>query len=296
MKEIKKYMDIVRYGKSYDHCFAEGDIISITEKIDGANASFVKDENNPDGFTCYSRNQPLHQDNQLRGFYQWCKDNVDPNTLLPNVRYFGEWACKHKVIYKDDVYNNFYLFSLYDDITEKYLHEDDVRHEATRLNLHAVRLFYYGEFISFEHLQSFIGQSDLTAEPNTGEGVVVKCVDKTDRYGRQLFLKMVSERFAEIQKQKLPKNPSVNNALIRAVVTETRVHKLLHKLVDEGILSEDYGIENIATILRNINVYEDVMEEESEMLVDYEDIFIRKQIGKITPPIVRKILQSEGRA
>ena len=69
MKEIKKYMDIVRYGKSYDHCFVEGDIISITEKIDGANASFVKDENNPDGFTCYSRNQPLHQDNQLRGFY-----------------------------------------------------------------------------------------------------------------------------------------------------------------------------------------------------------------------------------
>lgn len=128
------------------------------------------------------------------------------------------------------------------------------------------------------------------------EGVVVKCADKTDKYGNQFFLKLVSEEFAEIQKQKLPKNPAVEDSMIRAVVTEVRVHKLLLKLVDEGILSEDYGIENMATILRNINVYEDVMEEESEMLVDYEDVFIRKQIGKITPPIVRKILQSEGRA
>lgn len=52
MKEIKKYTDIIRYGKSSTKdVIIEGDIVSITEKIDGANASFVVDDENPNGIS-----------------------------------------------------------------------------------------------------------------------------------------------------------------------------------------------------------------------------------------------------
>lgn len=57
MKDIKKYTDVIRYGKaSTNGVIQEGDYISITEKIDGANASFTYDIDNEIGISCYSRN------------------------------------------------------------------------------------------------------------------------------------------------------------------------------------------------------------------------------------------------
>jgi hypothetical protein len=66
MKEHKKYTDIVRLGhKSTQDVLKVGDIISITEKIDGANASFMLDNESEIGVSCYSRNTPLNKDNTL---------------------------------------------------------------------------------------------------------------------------------------------------------------------------------------------------------------------------------------
>ena len=47
MKGIKKYTDIIRYGKTCtEGVIQQGDYISITEKIDGANSSFRVDNTN----------------------------------------------------------------------------------------------------------------------------------------------------------------------------------------------------------------------------------------------------------
>ena len=90
MKEIKKYTDVTRYGKSTTNgVIQEGDYITITEKIDGANASFRLDETNPLGVSCYSRNQPLSEDSRLNGFYDWVLENIVPikDKLNPNYIY-----------------------------------------------------------------------------------------------------------------------------------------------------------------------------------------------------------------
>lgn len=100
--------------------------------------------------------------------------------------------------------------------------------EAKRLDLKTTNYFYQGKFISFEHLMSFVGKSDITLEPNTGEGIVVKNVNYFDRYGKQMFVKLVSEKFAEVQKQRLPKNPNADNKvieLVKSVLTKPRVEK-----------------------------------------------------------------------
>ncbi|MGL5329683.1 MAG: RNA ligase family protein, partial [Peptostreptococcaceae bacterium] len=214
MKEIKKYTDIIRYGKSQtEGVIKEGDYITITEKIDGANASFRLDETNPLGVSCYSRNQLLTEESTLSGFYEWVKENIVPikDKLNPNYIYYGEWLVKHKIVYKDECYKNFYMFSIWDTSLElnQYLSDDIVLAEAERLELITVPYRYRGEYISFEHLMSFVGQSNMTKEENTGEGIVVKNVSYFDRFNRQCFVKIVSEKFAEVQKQKLPKNPNV---------------------------------------------------------------------------------------
>lgn len=303
MKEIKKYTNVIRYGKSCTQgVIQEGDIISITEKIDGANASFRLDSTNPLGVSCYSRNRLLDEDNTLSGFYGWVNENILPikEKLNSNYIYFGEWLLKHKVQYKAEYYKNFYLFSVWDVINEQYLSDDIVISEAKRLGLTTVPYKYVGQYISFEHLMSFVGQSEMTETPNTGEGVVVKNVSYFDKYNKQCFVKLVSEKFAEVQKQRLPKNPNVTNGLIpviKSVLTKPRVEKLLFKLVDEGLLKEDYNITDMGVILRVLGgkVYEDIMKEESDLFVKFDKDEIKRGIGKNTPQVVKEILKDQGK-
>lgn len=303
MKEIKKYTDVIRYGKSCTQgVIQEGDKISITEKIDGANASFRIDETNPIGISCYSRNKALDENNTLSGFYGWVNENILPikEKLNSNYIYFGEWLVKHKVQYKAEYYKNFYLFSVWDVINEQYLSDDIVISEAKRLGVTTVPYKYVGQYISFEHLMSFVGQSEMTETPNTGEGVVVKNVSYFDKYNKQCFVKLVSEKFAEVQKQRLPKNPNVTNGLIpviKSVLTKPRVEKLLFKLVDEGLLKEDYNITDMGVILRVLGgkVYEDIMKEESDLFVKFDKDEIKRGIGKNTPQVVKEILKDQGK-
>ena len=301
MKEIKKYTKVVRYGKSETiDVLKQGDIISITEKIDGANASFRIDNTNDLGISCYSRNNPLDEHNTLGGFYNWVRDNIVPTKQLlnPNYIYFGEWLIKHKVIYKEECYNNFYLFSIYDIDKEEYIDELLMRKEANRLRLKTVECFYYGEFRDYEHLKTFIGKSNITEVINTGEGIVVKNVNYKDRFGKQMFVKLVTDKFAEVQKQKKPKNPCDEVVILtKQVVTKPRIEKILFKLVDENKLKEDYAIEDMGTILKLLIpiVYEDVMEEESDMFVNYEEEKVKRTIGKVVPAIVKEVLKEQNK-
>lgn len=146
----------------------------------------------------------------------------------------------------------------------------------------------------------FVGKSNLTLEPNTGEGVVVKNVNYFDKYGRQVFVKLVSEKFAEVQKQKLPKNPNVNSEeikLVRSVLTKARVSKLIHKLVDENLLNEDFDIEDMGKILKLLGskAYDDIIKEESELFKDYDEGVIKRTIGKNIPKVVKEVLKEEGK-
>lgn len=300
MKEIKKYTDIIRYGKaSTQGVIQEGDIISITEKVDGANASFTKDDENPIGVSCYSRRLALSEENTLQGYYKWVQDNIVPmkNDLHPNYRYIGEWTTPHKIQYKEEYTKTFLLFSIWDEDTEQYLSDKIVQSEAKRLGLQTVEYFYYGEFISYEHMSSFIGRSNITKEPNAGEGIVVKNVDYFDKHGKQVFVKLVSERFAEVQKQKLPKNPNINQkgvGMIKSVLTKPRVDKLMHKLVDEEIIDrEDFTIENMGKLLKLLGdrVLEDMIKEESEILANIEEKPLKRQIGKLLPLTLKEVLR-----
>lgn len=288
MSEMKKYTDVVRLGhKTTVGVLNEGDDIVIQEKLDGANASF-KVENGE--VVAFSRNTQLSTGNTLRGFYEWTQ-TLDPAKLLSGVIYFGEWLVKHKLSYGENEHK-FYLFDIYNEFTQEYVNFSMVKDESNRLRLNLIPLFYEGKYQSFEHLQSFVGNSSLGEE---GKGVVVKNVNYIDRYGSQCFVKLVSDGFREVQKQKAPKDPnfqSVEMNFVNECMTKARVEKLLYKLVDEGELEEGFGIEDMGMILKLMGnrVFEDIMKEESDSLDTYEEKDIRKCIGKKLPLIVKQII------
>jgi len=287
----KKYQSIERHGKSGTHLTIEGNpLIVIQEKIDGANASFqrVGDE-----ILAFSRNNQLGRDNKnLRGFYEWTQ-TLNVNEMSEGFVHFGEWTARHKIDYGENA-NKFYLFDVYEINNNKYHDFDVVEDVAVLLAINLVPVFYKGEFQSLEHIQSFVGKSVLG---DIGEGVVVKNYKYTTKFGEQVFTKFVSDHFAEIMKIKkhnASKNSDPLQQFINSTLTEARVSKLIHKLVDEGVLQEDYAIEDMGAILKGLgsSVFDDIIKEELDELLK----LVKGKVGRAVPNIVKSILAEEGRA
>lgn len=297
----KKYMDVVRLGhKTTIGVLNDGDQIIIQEKIDGANASFLYDEES-DTIRAFSRNTELNDENTLGGFYQWTQQ-LPKDSLMIGVIYFGEWLNPHKVKYSK-YEKQFFLFDIYNTYAGEYVDFSMVKDEAERLNLNLVPVFYEGEYQGYEHLETFVGKTMLggkLGEVETGEGIVVKNTQFKDRFGHQLFVKLVTDAFREVQKQKAPKDPnqlkSHEMLFVEQYVTQGRVDKFLYKLVDEGVLDPQFGIEDMGIILKNLNVriYEDLLKEESDYLpAEYDEKEMRKSIGKLVPTFVKRTLSSK---
>lgn len=300
--EQKKYTSIVRLGhKTTMGVLNEGDWIVIQEKLDGANASFRKGEDGE--ILTFSRNTPLTGEDGLGGFRKWALETLDPDLLLPNIVYFGEWLNPHKVKYPEYT-KQFFLYDMFDTSTGKYLDFNRVKDAHRMLGANLIPVFYEGEYQSFEHLQSFVGKTLVggqLGDKELGEGIVVKNTSYIDRHGRQMFVKLVTDAFREVQKQKAPKDPKIEQTqeqvFVSATMTEARVEKMLYKLVDEGILSEGkFEIEDMGIILRHMGgrMFDDIMKEESDMLpADHDVNQIRKAIGRNVAQIVKNIIAKQ---
>lgn len=285
---MEKYMKIIRHGKGgTQETLQPGAQITIMEKLDGANASF-KVENGK--ILAFSRNNQLDEHNGLRGFYQWTQ-TLDPNSLVEKAIYFGEWLVKHKLDYGENM-NQFYLFDIYDEDTQHYINFNLVEKEAKRLGLNLVPVFYNGEFQSLEHVLSFVGKSELG---KVGEGIVVKnYLFEANRNGEQQFTKIVSDEFAEVQqvkKQRVAPTNGLIDEFINTNLTKARVEKILHKLVDEGILEQGYDVTDMGTILKNAGtrVFDDIIEEELDTLLKH----VKGKIGKKLPVVVKEVLSAK---
>ena len=300
----KRFMDIERIKESNTIGFNKGDHIIIQEKIDGANAA-IRYDSVTDTIIAQSRKQILNSNNNLRGFYEWSQTldkELVKSVLGDNQILFGEWLCSHTVKYPDDKYNNFYSYDVYDTEKEQYLPQNKVKEIVSELGLIYVPVFYEGEFISWEHCMSFVGQTQMSGD--TGEGIVIKNQTRLNDSNRRLpfYIKIVSDKFQETKKVKKKKpNPqdleviNQNLELAKTIITRARVEKLLNKFVDEGILPEDWGAKEMPIVAKNLPkaVYDDCVKEESDTV---------KQIGNfgkvangIAMQIARSIMEQGGK-
>lgn len=287
---MKKYHSLINGNKKRfaDQVLKPGAPIVIEEKIDGANASF-KLENGE--LLAFSRNTQLDAENNLRGFYQWVQENIDKDLLNNGVTYYGEWTAPHKMNYGEN-HHKFYLFDALS-VDGEFAKRSILEEVAKEFGIEIAPLFYQGEFISQEQINSYIGKSSLG---EVGEGVVIK-LDKEIHEDDRVVLKFVSDYFKE-SKFVAKKNP-VNSGcaltdFVDATLTDARVSKMLHKLVDEGKLEEDYSIQDMGVILKNLggSLFEDIINEEMDELLG----LLKKRVGRKVPVAVKNVLVAEGRA
>lgn len=300
----KKYNKIER--KINSDFLQEGVTILIQEKINGANASFRKDDDG--NLRVFSRNTELDEDNNLGGYYQWAIENINPKDLNPNTIYFGEWTNKHKIDYGENG-NKFYLFDVYVDSTSfsQYMPFSFVEYWAEKLNLNLVPVFYHGEYQSIEHVKSFLGQTKLNGkigEEEHGEGIVIKRYEYRDRFGKQQHYKMTTKKFSEKKKGVVKEkyNATPETIFTNKFVTEQRVEKNLFKLFDEGILKGDpYELEytDLGKIMKSLvlQVKNDILEEESSFFEKDYSInlnVLNKALGGIVSKYVRSFIDKKN--
>ena len=297
-------MDIERLKPSFVEGFEVGDDIVIQEKIDGANFSIRYDKED-NSVKAFSRKKELNFSNNLRGAWEWSqKLSVDliKSVLGDNLVLFGEWLVPHTVKYPDDKYQNAYFFDVYNTETEEYLIQDKVKKIISDLNLNYVPVFYIGKFISWDNVKSYIGNTEMGGL--FGEGIVVKNQTKLNNPNTRLpfYTKIVCESFCETKAHNHNKVVDMEKmadreravALTETIVTKARVTKLINKMVDEGIIREDWDAHDMSTIAKNLGkeVYYDCQKEEPDVVNEVGEGF-GKYAASTAMKLAREMLKEK---
>lgn len=294
--------DIIR--KSNTGEFNVGDIIQITTKIDGANASIAWDETTQK-LEIFSRTNLLNISNSLRGFYDYIKIQVEPKTdwsIYSDFVFFGEWCVGHSIkSYNKDWFNKWRIYDIWCKSQRCYICQERVKTICKQIGLEYIEELYYGPFISWEHCRSFMNKS--TAYGPDQEGIIVKNQTALLRSENKFpaYLKIVNESFKETIKVRPPKkiNPEVEAAkkkaleLANSIITEARVKKILLKLIDENVIPDNLTPKDMGIVMKYLpkRVYEDVLKEEIETIKALGEN-ASKIISTITAQITRKIIIS----
>ena len=263
--------------------FEVGDIIQITEKWDGSNAS-IRYDIETGKLVAFSRRLELSFNNTLNGFWNYVQ-NLDAEDYkdTPNYVIFGEWGVKNAIKYNPEFYKNWYVYDIYDVEKEEYLPQTEVKKFVEEHGLTYIHVLYEGEFISWEHCQTFCNSN---AYGDKHEGIVIKNQTKLNNsYSRTPFvLKIVNECFSEIKKdnrrQKIEDPQKIKErehaqGIVDMVVTKRRVEKELYKMRDEGIVPEKITPEDMRIVAQNLpkRIYTDCLKEERELVESAGEYF-----------------------
>jgi hypothetical protein len=309
----KHYLDIERLKGKYANCFQIREEIIVETKVDGANASFSYDPET-DTVLAFSRKNKLNEINNLRGFWNWTqrldKDSIARLTCEGRYIIFGEFLVPHTVKYPENRYNNFYMFDVWDTITEQYLPFEDTYaifsglERAARLTneiIYFVPVLYQGEFQSWEHLYKMMEIPTLGGMP-CEEGIVIKTQDRLNDKDSKIpkYIKIVNEKFSEVHKDnKKPINPEelkrkeVERNFVATVVTPQRIEKIIYKLVDSGTIPEDWDEKDMGTIAKILPklVYEDCRKEENDTVMAVDNF--GKIAANLTMEYTRDLLKKK---
>lgn len=276
-----KYPKLTRKGNRVHHVpiekqFNPNDTIVVTEKLDGANASFYIDVENIHAF---SRNQKLHEGNTLRGFYPWIVGHVvneidsrDYHLIEGKLILFGEWLVPHTVDYGErfNAVDRFYLFDAYNIKENRFLNWFEIELLAKILKLQTPKVLYRGKAAEMPATFFDLLKRDTAAMDGIGEGVVVKKAYYGE-FDNQNYMKVITPEYSEtrpVRKTKEPKPATALQHFVSDHMTRVRVEKTVLKLIDEGDLSPDVTVQDMGSVLPKVNdaLVKDLMEEEAAAL------------------------------
>lgn len=245
---FKEYMHVEKFGNEEVEGIELGKVY-VFPKLDGTNASTWIDSLGL--VNAGSRTRQLSKDSDNAGFYRWVTREFDSaeagktpiwqfHYKYPHYRLFGEWLVPHTFKgYRQDAWKNFYVFDVFNDETEQYLSYEVYKPLVESFGityippLATIKNGDYGAFLKFLEGNFFL----IPDGGDPGEGIVLKNYDWQNRFGRQVWAKIIRNEFKELHARTMGA-PDVNAGLmneeriITRVVTTALVDKTLSKITN----------------------------------------------------------------
>jgi hypothetical protein len=270
--DFKKYMHLERYGNDAVDGIEAG-INYIFPKLDGTNAQVWVDA--AGNLKAGSRNRTLTLDNDNAGFYNWATQQANLLEFFagfPEYRLYGEWLVPHSLkTYRDDSWRRFYIF----DVEGPYGHK---QYDEYQPILEEYGLDYLAPLAiikngSYEQYQQCLQKNVFLIQDGQGigEGIVIKNYGFVNKFGDQIWAKMISNAFKEVHHKEMGApivgHDLIEEKIIRDFVTGDLVKKVYAKIVvDQGGWESKYIPRLLETVF-----YDLITEEMWDILKKYNN-------------------------
>lgn len=300
MVDFKKYMHVERlYTPEVDGIL--NGTVYVFPKLDGANACLYMNVNAD--VQIGSRNQPTTRDYDTLKMYSYLDTHEDFKRVVrdhPNYIIYGEWLSPHTITtYYPSAYYQYYIFDVFDVITEKYLPYDEYSKMLDEYGIHNyLKPIAVLENPSYEEVEKYTESNIFLMTEGCGEGIVIKNYDYINRFGRIVWAKVVREGFKVKAKAKdkgeIPE--TIESKIINENLSWYYVSKEYQKLiVDEGVIWEDKMTPDFIR-----SVYSEWWKDYSfEVLTNIKGPIVMKNLNKCASKTIVKYLRDiqrvEGR-
>lgn len=269
MGKFKKYQHIERFGTCSTKGIENGKC-HIFYKLDGTNAS-VWLENGE--LKAGSRKRELTLANDNAGFYAAILKDTKHLAYLkahPTHRLYGEWLVKHTLkTYRDDAWGKFYVFDIcvgIDDNKVKYIPYDTYKPLLKEFDINYIPPLAIIENPSYESLIKLLDKTSqylIKDGLGYGEGIVIKNYDYYNKYGRQVWGKIISSEFKEKNTRKtgsagIKDSSLIEEKIVEKFCTSSFIEKEYAKLLNQ--LNGEWEQRNIPMLLGK--VYNEFITEE----------------------------------
>lgn len=235
---------------------------SVYEKLDGACVSMWLEDN---VIKLASRNRELEADDDFRGFRTYVNGHDGIKKLFkahPTMYLFGEWLVKHTLNYPIHRLNKFYVFDFYIN-DKKYVASKEI---FEIYDIDVAPLLY--KDLNIKDINEL---NKLLSKHNDIEGFVIKSTSFVNKFGHNLYGKLVKPEFAEVmesnRKDKRQKIEIDEGWIVGKYLTEARINKMVCRAIETYPKAFRYQVNTLEPLtVNNIKlisnlIYKDVLSE-----------------------------------
>lgn len=268
---FKKYQHIERFGNDEVQGIELGEVF-VFPKLDGTNSSLWVEELTVLGLTANilkggSRNRELSLDNDNAGFLTFTSDDERYRMFFesyPHLRLYGEWLVPHTLkTYREDAWRKFWIFDVYNDETEQYLSYEIYKPLLDQFGLDYIPPLAKIKNGSYENFIHVVNQNNFFIKDGEGigEGIVIKNYDYYNKFGNQIWAKIITSEFKEKHHREMgcpeTEGKMVEEEIVDAYLTDGLVHKTYAKV---QVLHDGWTSKYIPELLERC--YYDLVNEE----------------------------------
>lgn len=264
--EFKKYMHIERFGNDEVQGIEFGGCY-VFPKLDGTNASVWLNEDGE--IDAGSRRRLLSVDEDNAGFCAFAEKEPCLSMLLeefPNFRLYGEWLVPHSLrTYRDDAWRKFYVFDVFDEFIQQYMHYDEYAPILESFGLDYIPPLCVMKNATYDALLVELNNNGFLIQDGkgTGEGIVIKNYNFVNKFGRTVWAKIVTNEFKEKNVKTMGATVKNMKEMAETVICDEYVTKALVDKTYAKIVNENDGWNSkfIPRLLQT--VYYDLVNEET---------------------------------